>query len=224
MDEIELVAQKRAFPSRGRARINAEVLETVGIEGGADIEIRIPDTEKWITATAFSDSLVDSGHIRLSEEDLKALGAEAGAKLRIRRKTPLTEHITTKITGAGEAIKTATPESIKAGAAGAASSVSAAFGSVYERAKQALKPSDAVALDSALKANQGEVRAVAVPEGKEIRPLSTIDLPDGVVLAAVQRGDSIQTTNPSFLLVTGDIVYLVGDSSLLDESSKIIGG
>jgi hypothetical protein len=224
MDEIELVAQKRAFPSRGRARINAEVLETVGIEAGADIEIRVPDTEKWISATAFADSLVDSGHIRLSEEDLKALGVEAGAKLRIRRKTPLTENISKKISGAGEAIKTASPESIKAGASGAAASVGAAFGSVYDRAKQALKPSDAAALDKALKANKGEVRAVIVPEGKEIRPLSTIDLPDGVVLAAVQRGDSIQTTNPSFLLVTGDIVYLVGDSSLLDESAKIIGG
>jgi hypothetical protein len=224
MDEIELVAQKRAFPSRGRARINAEVLETVGIAAGDDIEIGLPDMDKWISATAFADSLVDSGHIRLSEEDLKALGTEAGAKLRIRRKTPLAEHISTKITGAGEAIKTATPESIKAGAAGAAASVSAAFGSVYERAKQALKPSDAVALDNALKANQGEVRAVVVPDGKEIRPLSTIDLPDGIVLAAVQRGDSIQTTTPSFLLMTGDIVYLVGESGLLDESSKIIGG
>jgi len=224
MDEIELVAQKRAFPSKGRARINAEILEAIGIETGADIEIRIPDNEKWIAATAFADSLVDSGHIRLSEEDLKALGADAGAKLRIRRKTPLAEHITTKIAGAGEAIKTASPESVKAGAAGAAASVSAAFGSVYERALKALKPSDAVALDKALKANQGEVRAVVVPDGKEIRPLSTIDLPEGVVLAAVQRGDSIQTTTPSFLLLTGDIVYLVGDSSLLDESSKVIGG
>ena len=224
MDEIELIAQKRAFPSRGRARINSEVLETVGIKTGEDIEISIPDTDTWIGATAFADTLVDSGHVRLSEQDLKDLGAEAGAKLRIRRKTPLAEHITTKITGAGEAIRTASPESIKAGAAGAAASVSAAFGGVYERAKQALKPSDAVALDKALKSNQGEVRAVVVPEGKEIRPLSTIDLPDGVVLAAVQRGDSIQTTTPSFLLMTGDIVYLVGDTSLLDESSKIIGG
>ena len=42
MDEIELVAQKRAFPSRGRARINAEVLEKVGIGAGADIEISLP--------------------------------------------------------------------------------------------------------------------------------------------------------------------------------------
>ena len=86
MDEIELVAQKRAFPSRGRARINAEVLQKVGIEAGADIEISLPGTDKWISATAFADSLVESGFIRLSEEDLKDLGSEEGAKLRDQEK------------------------------------------------------------------------------------------------------------------------------------------
>ncbi len=235
MDEIELVAQKRAFPSRGRARINAEVLEKVGIEAGADIEISLPGTGKWISATAFADSLVESGHIRLSEEDLKDLGTEEGAKLRIRRKTPLTEHIQAKFQGAaesvsasvgkaGDTIKSASPESIRAGAAGAAAEVSAAFGQAVEQAMKALKPSDAVTLDKTLRANKGEVRAVTVPAGKEIRALSSIVLPKGVVLAAVQRGNSIQTTDPSFLLLTGDIVYLVGEISLLDEAAKKIGG
>ena len=235
MDEIELVAQKRAFPSRGRARINAEVLEKVGIEAGVDIEISLPGTGKWISATAFADSLVESGHIRLSEEDLKDLGTEEGAKLRIRRKTPLTEHIQAKFQGAaesvsasvgkaGDTIKSASPESIRAGAAGAAAEVSAAFGQAVEQAMKALKPSDAVTLDKTLRANKGEVRAVTVPAGKEIRALSSIVLPKGVVLAAVQRGNSIQTTDPSFLLLTGDIVYLVGEISLLDEAAKKIGG
>jgi Trk K+ transport system NAD-binding subunit len=54
--------------------------------------------------------------------------------------------------------------------------------------------------------------------------MSSIVIPKGVVIAAVQRGDAIQTTDPSFLLIGGDIIYLVGDSSLLDEASKVIGG
>ncbi|HVP94232.1 MAG TPA: TrkA C-terminal domain-containing protein [Methanoregulaceae archaeon] len=225
MDEIELLAQKRAFPSRGRARINSEVLKTVGIETGADIEINIPETDKWISATAFADTLVDSGYIRLSEEDLKELGAGEGTKLRIRRKKPVTEHIQAKFQGASDAIKSASPDSIRAGAAGVAAGVGAAFSQAVEQAKKALKPSDAMALGKALKANQGEVRAVTVPAGKEIRPLSAIVIPKGVVLAAVQRGDSIQTTDPSFLLLSGDIVYLVGDESLiLDKAAKMIGG
>jgi uncharacterized protein with PhoU and TrkA domain len=147
----------------------------------------------------------------------------------------LTEQIKTSIHGAGESIKGTSPESIKAGASGAAAgagaalgkagaSISSAFGQAVEAAKKKLKPADSAALDKALKANNGEVRAVTVPAGAGTRPLSGITMPKGVVLAAVQRGDAIQTTDPSFLLVTGDIVYLVGDTNLLDEASKVIGG
>ena len=66
MDEIQLIAQKRAFPSRGRARVHSDVLSKLDIEEGASIDIGIPDAEKWISVTAFADSLVESGHIRLS--------------------------------------------------------------------------------------------------------------------------------------------------------------
>ena len=91
-------------------------------------------------------------------------------------------------------------------------------------AKKKLKPADSATLDKALKANNGEVRAVTVAAGSGTRTLSGIVLPKGVVIAAVQRGDAIQTTDPSFVLVGGDIIYLVGDSGLLDEASKVIGG
>jgi hypothetical protein len=246
MDEIVLIAQKRAFPSRGRARIHSDVLSKLGIEEGATIEIGIPEPEKWISATAFADSLVESGHIRLSEEDLKVLGASEGAKLRVRKKEAMTEQIRSSVQGAaasvstgigkaGESIKGASPESIKAGAAGAAAGVGAslgkageaistAFGQAVEAAKKNLKPADAVTLDNALKANKGEVRAVIVPAGAGTRALSSIKLPKGVVLAAVQRGDAIQTTDPSFILVSGDTVYLVGETKLLDEAFRVIGG
>ena len=158
----------------------------------------------------------------------------------------MTEQIKSTVTGAGasvsaglgktgEAIKGTSTESIKAGAAGAASSVSAgigkaghsvstAFSNAYEAAKKKLKPSDAATLDKALKANKGEVRAITVATDSGTRPLSSIKLPNGVVLAAVQRGDAIQTTDPSFVLVGGDVVYVVGESSLLDEASRVIGG
>ncbi|MEI6840444.1 MAG: TrkA C-terminal domain-containing protein [Methanomicrobiales archaeon] len=246
MDEIQLIAQKRAFPSRGRARIHEDALKELEIEEGASIDIGIIDAEKWISATAFADSLVTSGHIRLSEEDLKALGASEGSKLRVKKTPPMVDQIKSTVTGAGasvsaglgkagESIKGTSTESIKAGAAGAAASVStglgkaghsvsAAFSSAFEAAKKKLKPADAMTLDKALKANNGEVRAVPVAAGSGTRALSSIILPKGVVLAAVQRGDTIQTTDPSFVLVSGDTVYLVGESSLLDEASKVIGG
>jgi hypothetical protein len=245
MDEIELIAQKRAFPSRGRARINSDILAKLEIEEGASIDIGIPGAEKWISATAFADSLVASGHIRLSEEDLKVLGASEGSKLRIKKKPALTEQIKSSVSGAGvsvsaglgkagDSIKGASAESIKAGAAGAASSVGASLGKAgesistavthtVEAAKKKLRPSDVEVLQKALKANKGEVRAITVAAGSGTRPLSSIILPKGVVIAAVQRGDAIQTTDPSFVLVGGDVVYLVGESSLLDEASRIIG-
>lgn len=235
MDEILLIAQKRAFPSRGRARIHENALRDLEIEEGATIEIGIPGTDKWISATAFADSMVESGHIRLSEEDLKAIGTSEGSKLRIRKKASMTEQIKGSVSKTGEAIKGTSTESIKAGAAGAATSVStslgkaghsvsAAFSNAFEAAKKKLKPADAVTLEKALKASKGEVRAVTVAAGSGTRPLSGITLPKGVVLAAVQRGDAIQTTDPSFVVVGGDVIYLVGDSSLLDEASKVIGG
>ena len=176
MDEILLIAQKRAFPSRGRARIHEDALVELGIEEGATIEIGIPDIDKWVSATAFADSMVESGHIRLSEEDLKAIGTTEGSKLRIRKKASMTEQIKGGVGKTGEAIKGTSTESIKAGAAGAATSVSsglgkaghsvsAAFSNADEAAKKKLKPSDAATLDKALKANKGEVRAVTVTIG-----------------------------------------------------------
>jgi len=246
MDEIQLIAQKRAFPSRGRARIHSDTLPTLGIEEGAAIEVGILDAEKWISVTAFSDSLVESGHIRLSEEDLKVLGASEGSKLRVRRKAGMSEQVKGAVTGAkdavtggvgkaGDSIKGVTPESVKAGASSTAAgigeglgkagaSISGAFNQAVEAARKKLKPADAAVLDKTLKANKGEVRAVVVPEGAGTKALSTINFPKGVVLAAVQRGDAIQTTDPSFVVVGGDTLYLVGETALLDEAAKVIGG
>jgi hypothetical protein len=268
MEQIELIAQKRAFPSRGRARIHGDDLSKLDLGEGAAVEISIPDMERWVAVTAYVDSLVDRGTIRLSEEDLKTIGADAGSKLRVRKKPPVTEQIRTTVQGAassvssgigkaGEAIRGASPESISTGAKETAAGVSAslgkagesistgakeaaagvsaslgkagesistAFGQAVEAAKKKLKPADAVILDKALKANKGEVRAVTVPAGIGVRTLSSITLPKGVVLAAVQRGDAIQTTDSSFVLLSGDIVYFVGHSNLLDDAARVIGG
>jgi len=268
MEQIELIAQKRAFPSRGRARIHGDDLSKLDLGEGAAVEISIPDMDRWVAVTAYVDSLVDRGSIRLSEEDLKAIGADAGSKLRVRKKPPVSEQIKTSVQGAassvssgigkaGEAIRGASPESISTGAKGAAAgvgtslgkagesistgakeaaagvgaslgkageSISTAFAQAVEAAKKKLKPADAVILDKTLKANKGEVRAVTVPAGIGARPLSAMALPKGVVLAAVQRGDAIQTTDSSFVLLSGDIVYLVGHSNLLDDASRVIGG
>ena len=74
MDENQLIAQKRAFPSRGRARTHTEVLAKLEIEEGAMIDIGILDADKWISATAFADSLVDPGTYRLGGGELKSPG------------------------------------------------------------------------------------------------------------------------------------------------------
>ncbi len=125
---------------------------------------------------------------------------------------------------AGAAIKGTTPQKISAGAKGAAAGVSSAVGGAVEAAKKKLKPADAVVLDKALKANEGEVRAVVVPTGVPVRPITSITVPNGVVIAAVQRGDAIQTIDSSFVLLSGDTVYLVGKSTLLDDATKVIEG
>jgi hypothetical protein len=275
MADIELTAEERAFPSRGRARIHNDTLTSLGIAEGAAIEVSPAGGGNTVTVTAFADSLVDRKAIRLAKEDLAAIGSSAGSTLKVRKKPPVGEQIRTGIEGAKTAaasgigsLKGATPESVAKGAketakgfqadvgktagelgaqadaaikagmekakviqadlgkkAGAAAhEAKAAFAKAVEDARKRLKPADAVLLDKALRANKGEVRAVTVPAGIGTRTLDKVVLPKGVVLAAVQRGNAIQTTDPSFILISGDIVYLVGESGLLDEASKVIGG
>ncbi|MDD1719931.1 MAG: TrkA C-terminal domain-containing protein [Methanoregulaceae archaeon] len=275
MADIELIAQKRAFPSRGRARIHSDTLTALGIGEGTAVEISPVGVEHWITVSVFADSLVERGAVRLSEEDLGALGSGEGTRLRVRTKGPITSQIkasardaasavSSGLGKAGESLKGASADSVTKGAKEAAAGIEAGFGragesmsesagsiarsakgtaadagarlgkagesigaifaQAVEQAKKKLRPADAQVLDKTLKANEGEVRAVTVPAGIAVRPLSAVSLPRGVVLAAVQRGDAIQTTEPTFLLVSGDIVYLVGESRLLDEAARVIGG
>ena len=110
----------------------------------------------------------------------------------------MTEQIKGGVSKTGDAIKGKSTESIKAGAAGAATSVStglgkaghsvaSAFGNAYEAAKKKLKPNDAATLDKALKANKGEVRAVTVAAGSGTAPFPALFyflLSPGVALSA----------------------------------------
>ncbi|HWQ67374.1 MAG TPA: TrkA C-terminal domain-containing protein [Methanospirillum sp.] len=90
MEEVTLRAVKRSMPGKGRARIHASLLSTIGIADKEDMEIIAPDGT-LLTLTAFADSLVEIGQIRISEEDLKNLRIENNTDVKVRRKIPVTE-------------------------------------------------------------------------------------------------------------------------------------
>lgn len=92
MDEMELIAQKRAFPSRGRARINSEDLARLGVEEGALVEIGAKGGAV-LPVAVFADYLVEPGAIRVGGEDLEKLGVAPGTKLVVRKKPLLTEQL-----------------------------------------------------------------------------------------------------------------------------------
>jgi hypothetical protein len=92
MDEMELIAQKRAFPSRGRARINSEDLARLGVEEGALIEIGAKGGA-ILPVAVFADYLVEPGTIRVGGEDLEKLGIAPGTKLVVRKKPLLAEQV-----------------------------------------------------------------------------------------------------------------------------------
>ncbi len=92
MDDMELIAQKRAIPSRGRARINSEDLARLGVEEGALAEIGVRGGPV-LPVAIFADYLVEPGTIRVGGEDLEKLGVGPGTKLIIRKKPPLMEQL-----------------------------------------------------------------------------------------------------------------------------------
>lgn len=93
MASITLKVQERAFPSRGRARINEVHLKALGIREGDSVEVSSGSDKKPVVVTIFADTLVDEGYIRLSPEDIAQAGAMSGAEVTVTRVSPVSERV-----------------------------------------------------------------------------------------------------------------------------------
>ena len=91
MQEVRFTIRKRAFPSRGRVRLNAAHLPDLGILEGAHLDLINEATRKTVTTTVIADTLVPQGEVRVSVEDLKVLGLEDGNEVLVLKTPPLQE-------------------------------------------------------------------------------------------------------------------------------------
>lgn len=253
MADMELIAQVRALPSRGRARLNTGDIDLIPVKEGEAIEIYLPGQDKPLVVTVFADQHVEKGYIRLDKADLDLLGAGEGDRLAVRRKAGLTEGIkkstddVAKKVGSGldtmgAKIGAAIDPGVKkideglmtgaAAVSGAVSQVSGAAGSIpvpeqitglIESAKKKLTPGDAAQLAKILKENEGSVKSVTVASGAPVRMLSGIKLPAGVTVAAVKRGDDVLIHQATLTILGGDTVFVIGSEPGLSEAVKVIG-
>lgn len=246
MADMEFIAQARAFPSRGRARLNTDDLALIPVNEEDSLEVYRTGQEKTISVTVFADAHVDKGSIRLSKEDLEQLDAREGDRLSVRKKPDITEsikkstdefarNVNAGLDSVGSNIGAAIDPGVKkidSALMGGAAKVTGAVGSItlpeqvtnlIEGAKKTLSPGDAAELARILKANEGAVRSVTVAAGTPVRMLAGIKLPTGVVVAAIRRGDDVLMHGPSLAVLAGDTVFLVGKEPGLSEAAQIIG-
>jgi hypothetical protein len=118
-DYITLKVKVRAFPSKGRARIDESAFSELQLKEGDGLLLsKFPaasdDKSKPVSVAAYHDKHVQKGHIMLSPEDIAALGVAEGDTLTVKRKVPLTESIGKK---AGATGKTVQEGAVKAGSA-----------------------------------------------------------------------------------------------------------
>ena len=128
--------QERAFPSRGRARLNEVYLTQLSIKEGEEVDLFKDASSKPVAVTVFADTLVEEGYIRLSTEDIASVGVAPGKTITVKKRPPLADRVKK---GAKDSA-----ESVRAGAKGAADSIK-------EKAKIAeknLKESSSAAKDT----------------------------------------------------------------------------
>lgn len=115
MDSVQLIIQERAFPSRGRARLNEVYLKQLGIKEGDEVDLFKDASAKPVAVTVFADTLVEEGYIRLSTEDIASVGVAPGKTIIVKKRPPLAERVKK---GAKDSA-----ESVRASAKGAADSI-----------------------------------------------------------------------------------------------------
>ncbi len=240
MEDLKLKVRKRAFPSHGRSRVHSSVIDTLGLAEHDSIDVGIPGTDRWITVTAYGDSIVQPDTIRLSGEDITALGAGDGDEVIVRKTLPLTDQVrqaakktagqVTDSLGSvkGKITGTVAPVTKRAGDAASAAytrvsqelptrdDLSQAIDSVKKRIAPGLTPDAAGTLLSLLYANKGAIRSITVPPGVEKLTIAGLDLPSGIAAIAIRRGKStLIVPDVNTDLVTGDEVYFIGNDEAL---------
>src|SRR5512139_1675835 len=93
MQEVRLTIRKRAFPSRGRVRLNIAHLSDLAINEGDRVDLVNEATGRTVTATVIADTMVGKGQVRVSGEDLSALGLADNAGVIVRKTPPLEEKV-----------------------------------------------------------------------------------------------------------------------------------
>jgi hypothetical protein len=88
MQDVILIAKKRAFPSLGRVRLNVAHLDGLGIRDGERADLENSAAKKIVTVTVIADKQVPEGQVRVSTEDLASLGLGDGDKVAVRRSVP----------------------------------------------------------------------------------------------------------------------------------------
>jgi len=141
MEGIEVKVQKRAFPSRGRARIHTSLLSDLAVKEGDSIEVAAG--EKVVKLGAFADSMVAEGVVRMDPEDMKKIGVEDGATVVVRRVTPLMEKLKKDTKGTTDKISKGASDvggKISTGAKDIGGKVSKGAGSAAESVKKTVSP------------------------------------------------------------------------------------
>jgi anaerobic selenocysteine-containing dehydrogenase len=105
MKELRLRIKKRAFPSQGRVRLNESALTGLEIQNGASVDLVNETTNKSISVTVYTDSMVEKGQARVSEEDLKKVGLKDGDMVIVRVTPPLTEKLKKTTDEAAKSVK-----------------------------------------------------------------------------------------------------------------------
>jgi hypothetical protein len=249
MDMLKLRVQKRAFPSHGRARVHGSVLETLGVTEQERVDVGVPEQNRWVSASAYSDSMVKPDLIRLSAEDMAKIGVNEGDIVTVRKTPPITEQVKKmakdtagQVSGglddlSGKFSSTVAPATKRAGDAAkdayakvsqelpTREDIRVAFETAKKKITPTVSPDDVGALLSLVYGNKGAIRAVTIPSTVRALTIAGLDLPDGVTAIAIRRGKNILVIpHVNTELTPGDRVFLIGDESMLLSVAKEIEG
>ena len=108
MQDVRLTVKKRAFPSRGRVRLNSVILPDLGIADGGKVDLVNESTKKSVSVMVIADTMVPSGQIRISEEDLTTIGIAEGEEVLVKKTPPLQEKLSKAAAGANKTISAGT--------------------------------------------------------------------------------------------------------------------
>jgi len=129
MQEVRLTIRKRAFPSRGRVRLNIAHLADLSVKEGENADLISEVTGRSVTTTVIAATMVPQGQVRVSVVDLAALGLDEGGEVLLRKTPPLKEKLKKAADDAGAALSKS--------AASVDRSVAKAAGSVKKGAVEA---------------------------------------------------------------------------------------